>query len=184
MYDFRDTWEIDTISSKRHGCLILERPWWATAGEDYLFVPFAVSTVIIGVLGTALPGSAQLGFSGFAALGILALLAGFRGVRANYALTRLAVPGSLDSNRVRCRDAVAALGWSIVRDNRDFLIATTPPSLFTWGRVVVIFYEKDAILVSSNSREGPGPIPRSPYAFGTRKASLRLLESQLARAAA
>ena len=83
MYDIHDTWEVDVAASKRRGRLVLNRPWWAITGEDYLFVPFALGITFSGVLGFTLSGWFRLGSLLATAFGMLALLAGLRGVQSN-----------------------------------------------------------------------------------------------------
>ena len=181
MYGTRDNWEIDVAASRRRGSLVVRRPWWAVAGEDYLFVPFAIAFIAIGCIGAKRGEFSVIESLGVVALGTLALVAGVRGLRKNYSLSRVELSAAAGSHRDRCREAVAALGWTIVRDTRDLMVVVTPAHGFSWGRVISILYEKETLLVSSNAREGPGAIPRSPYSLGTRADSLRMLRDELAR---
>ena len=68
-------------------------------------------------------------------------------------------------------------GWTLVKNQPDHLIATTPSTLLTWGQEVAVVFEQGAVL--ANSRNSTY-FARTPMSFGNNRRHLERIRAALA----
>lgn len=177
MTDFPSNWRIDVVASRRRRQLIVNRPWWNV--DDYFFLFPSLGLVVVGVIAT-ISRDSRLFSVGVIVAGVMLLGTGVLGLHRNYSLVPVRLPGGLERMREFCRAAVLDLEWPLVRDNSAFLAALTPRIPLSWGRLVVILYDADEVLLGSCARNG-FLSARSPYSIWGRRQSILRLTERIAR---
>ena len=158
---FEESKDYDYNQSKKTECLVIKSRKFSQYSDRYGSLVYPSIFVLFGIMGLHAfffdnpPTYFVLLSISMFCVGIFLFFISIQGFKLGQKFLRLKASHDDKLNRQIAVATINELGWRILKNTKDSLMAVTNTTMFTWGQIIIILYDKDEILVCCDNRTGP-----------------------------
>lgn len=172
MFEEIDSSNFDSSKSREKGYLVIKKGKLRYYNDQYVIFIYPFSLLILsflGIIGFFQGKNVSNSFWLFEiflfVLSLSWLYFSIRGIKLGRKLIVFNMGKNKEYIRLVVANVINSLGWHIIKNNENFLVALINPRSFawSWGQIIIILYEKGNIYICCNNRTGfIGKLPIFP----------------------